>query len=212
VITTREGKGAIDDRHALSVGTMWVNRRLRPMLDAADVVLAVGTRFQGMGLQPGQQLVHLDVDPDQIGRNHPVDVVVAGDAQLGLAALAELLASHAAARTSRADEAQAMRSVEERSHAVGPGADGRPCAGIPDDGSSCAHDDRRVHVPCTTGSMPRTYLSTSYMGTLGFGYRPRSVPRSAPRPAGVAVVGDGGFGFTLNELATRCSTTSTPSR
>ena len=29
VITTREGKGAIDDRNPLSVGTMWVNKRLR---------------------------------------------------------------------------------------------------------------------------------------------------------------------------------------
>ena len=208
VITTREGKGAIDDRHALSVGTMWVNRRLRPMLDAADVVLAVGTRLQGMGLQPGQPVVHLDVDPDQIGRNHPVDVAVAGDAQLGLAALAEMLASQAAARASRADEAQAMRaSVEEQLRAVGPGARMVDAlrAGIPDDGilvcdtttvAYMCHMYYRVYAP-------RTYLSTSYMGTLGFGY-PAALGAKvgAPDRPVVAVVGDGGFGFTLNELAT----------
>ena len=51
VVTTREGKGAIDDRHALSIGTMWVNPRMRPAIDAADVVLAVGTRFQGFNLK-----------------------------------------------------------------------------------------------------------------------------------------------------------------
>ena len=48
VITTREGKGAIDDRHPLSVGTMWVNPRMRPVIDAADVVLAVGQPLPGL--------------------------------------------------------------------------------------------------------------------------------------------------------------------
>jgi acetolactate synthase-1/2/3 large subunit len=79
VITTREGKGAIDDRHPLSVGTMWVNRRLRPTLDAADVVLAIGTRLQGFGFGAATRIVHLDVDPAQIGRNTPVEVALAGD-------------------------------------------------------------------------------------------------------------------------------------
>ena len=50
---------------------MWVNRRLRPVLDSADVVLAVGTRMQGFGLQPGQTLIHVDADAEQIGRNSP---------------------------------------------------------------------------------------------------------------------------------------------
>ena len=208
VITTREGKGAIDDRHALSVGTMWVNRRLRPMLDGADVVLAVGTRFQGMGLHEGQQVVHLDVDPDQIGRNYPVDVAVAGDAKLGLAALADLLASPRIARASRAEEAQAMRaSVEDQLRAVGPGARMVDAlrAGVPDNGILVC-DTTTVAYMCHMYYpvyAPRTYLSTSYMGTLGFGY-PAALGAKvgAPDQPVVAVVGDGGFGFTLNELAT----------
>src|SRR4029079_8157926 len=50
---------------------------------------------------------------------------------------------------------------------------------------------------------PRTYLSTSYMGTLGFAY-PTSLGAKVARPdvPVVAVVGDGGFGFTATELAT----------
>lgn len=208
VITTREGKGAIDDRHALSVGTMWVNRRLRPLIDGADVVLGVGTRFQGIGLGPGQKLVHLDVDADQIGRNHPADVAVPGDAKLGLAALADLLSSQRAARASRADEAQAMRaSVEEQLRAVGPGAAMVDAlrAGVPDNGILVC-DTTTVAYMCHMYYpvyAPRTYLSTSYMGTLGFGY-PAALGAKvgAPDQPVVAVVGDGGFGFTLNELAT----------
>jgi acetolactate synthase-1/2/3 large subunit len=50
---------------------------------------------------------------------------------------------------------------------------------------------------------PRTYLSTSYMGTLGFGY-PASLGVKVARPDRpvVTVVGDGGFLFAATELAT----------
>jgi acetolactate synthase-1/2/3 large subunit len=78
-------------------------------------------------------------------------------------------------------------------------------AAIPEDG---------IVVPDTTtmGYMshmlmpvygPRTYLSTSYMGTLGFAY-PTSLGAKVARPdvPVVAVVGDGGFGFAATELAT----------
>ena len=208
VITTREGKGAIDDRHALSVGTMWVNRRLRPVIDAADVVLAAGTRFQGFDLSPGQQLVQIDVDPDQIGRSRAADVAVSGDARVALAVLGELLAPHNAGRASRAEEVKAMRAtVEAQLRAVGPQAAMVEAlrAGIPDDGILVADTATvaymcHMHYPVYE---PRTYLSTSYMGTLGFAY-PAALGAKVARPdrAVVTVVGDGGFLFASNELAT----------
>jgi acetolactate synthase-1/2/3 large subunit len=205
VVTTREGKGAIDDRHPLSAGTMWVNRRLRPVIDAADVVLAVGTRFSGFGLSAGQRLVHVDVDPDQIGRNHPVDVSVAGDAAPSLLALRELLPS---GRSSRADEVRAVRaSVEESLRAIGPAAAMVDAlrAGVPEDGILVC-DTTTVAYMCHMlypVYAPRTYLSTSYMGTLGFGF-PAALGAKVGRPerAVVTVVGDGGFLFASNELAT----------
>lgn len=204
VITTREGKGAIDDRHALSVGTMWVNPRMRPVIDAADVVLAVGTRFQGLNLAPHQQLVHVDVDPDQIGRNRAADVAVAGDARTALAALAELLAPC----PSRVNEIRAMRATSDAQlREVGPQAAMVEAlrAGVPDDGILVC-DTTTVAYMCHMYYPvyePRTYLSTSYMGTLGFGY-PAALGAKVARPerAVVTVVGDGGFLFASNELAT----------
>jgi acetolactate synthase-1/2/3 large subunit len=208
VITTREGKGAIDDRHPLSVGTMWVNRRLRPTLDAADVVLAVGTRLQGFGFGPATRIVHLDVDPDQIGRNTPVEVAVAGDGRASCEALLAALRDLGDPRPSRAAETvAARRAVEDDLRALGP-------AGAMVDALRAAVPEDGIVVPDTTtmGYMshmlmpvyaPRTYLSTSYMGTLGFAY-PTSLGAKVARPdvAVVAVVGDGGFGFTAMELAT----------
>jgi acetolactate synthase I/II/III large subunit len=204
VVTTREGKGAIDDRHELSVGTMWVNPRMRPVLDAADVVLAVGTRFQGFGLGEDVQLVHVDIDPDQIGRNRRADVAVAGDAKRVLAALDESLEP----RPSRADEAKAMRAtVEAQLRQVGPQAAMVEAlrAGVPDDGILVC-DTTTVAYMCHMYYPvyePRTYLSTSYMGTLGFGF-PAALGAKVARPgcAVVTVVGDGGFLFASNELAT----------
>jgi acetolactate synthase-1/2/3 large subunit len=205
VVTTREGKGAIDDRHPLSVGTMWVNRRLRPVIDAADVVLAVGTRFQGFGLASHQRLVHVDVDGDQIGRNHPADVAVTGDAALTLDALHALVAG---GRASRIDEARARRAaVEDELRSLGPATAMVEAlrAGVPEDGIVVCDTTTvaymcHMHYPVYA---PRTYLSTSYMGTLGFGF-PAALGAKVgcPERPVVTVVGDGGFLFASNELAT----------
>jgi len=204
VITTREGKGAIDDRHALSVGTMWVNPRMRPVVESADVVLAVGTRFQGFGLRADQRLVHVDIDPEQIGRNRAADVAVVGDARASLDALVELLPE----RPSRGDEARGWRATAEAQlRAIGPAAVMVDAlrAGVPDDGILVC-DTTTVAYMCHMYYPvyePRTYLSTSYMGTLGFAY-PAALGVKVARPdrAVVTVVGDGGFLFASNELAT----------
>jgi acetolactate synthase-1/2/3 large subunit len=208
VVTTREGKGAIDDRHALSIGTMWVNPRMRPAIDAADVVLAVGTRFQGFNLGDHQRLVHVDVDAGQIGRNRAADVAVVGPAATALEALAELLESSVAGRASRVDEARARRAeAEAQLRAIGPQAAMVEAlrAGVPDDGVLVCDTTTvaymcHMHYPVYE---PRTYLSTSYMGTLGFAY-PAALGAKVAQPdrAVVTVVGDGGFLFASNELAT----------
>jgi acetolactate synthase-1/2/3 large subunit len=208
VVTTREGKGAIDDRNPLSVGTMWNNPRLRPVLDDADVVLAVGTRLQGFGFGPQTRIVQLDVDGDEIGRNATVDVALAGDAQRTLAALRDALDGLVGSRPPRAAETAAMRAtIENQQRAIG------PAAAIVETMRATLPDNAIV-VPdtATMGYMshmhykvyePRTYLPSSYMGTLGFAY-PTSLGAKVGRPDRnvVAIVGDGGFLFTATEMAT----------
>lgn len=208
VVTTREGKGSIDDRHPLVVGTMWNNPRLRPVLDAADVVLAVGTRLQGFGFGPQTRIVQIDADPDEIGRNAAVEVPLAGDAALTLAALRDALDAVASTRAARGAEVAATRAaVEEQLRAIG------PAAGIVETLRDAIPEDAIV-VPDTTtvGYMchmhlrvhePRTYLPSSFMGTLGFAY-PTALGAKVGRPDRpvVAIVGDGGFLFTATEMAT----------
>lgn len=208
VVSTREGKGCIDDRNPLSVGTMWNNPRLRPVLDDADVVLAVGTRLQGFGFGEHTRIVQIDVDPSEIGRNTEVAVKVHGDAALTLRALRDELDAMVPKRPSRAVEATAIRTaVEEQLRAIGPAAGivETVRASIPDD-AILVPDTATVAYMCHMHYKvyePRTYLPSSFMGTLGFAY-PTALGAKVGKPdrTVVAVVGDGGFLFTATEMAT----------
>ena len=97
VITTPEGKGAIDPRHYLSLGTCrgGVNPASDPMRkyisEECDLVLAVGTRFLSPLLDASKQVLQIDVDPEEIGRNHSNTQPLLGDARLSLEGLYDLL-------------------------------------------------------------------------------------------------------------------------
>jgi acetolactate synthase I/II/III large subunit len=208
VVTTRQGKGGFDARNPLYAGTAWVNKRLQPLLDATDAVLAVGTHFIGNALPAGTPVVHVDVDRAEIGVHRAGAIPVVGDAAPTLAALLAELRRRRDPAPSRAAEITALRAeVDASLRAVGPQAAmvDQLRAAIPEDG---------VLVPCTTtiGYMshmlypayaPRTYLSTSYMGTLGWGF-PAALGVKVARPETpvVCITGDGGFLFAATELAT----------
>ena len=94
VVTTLNGKGCIDPDHPLHLGPILMHPPLRALVNEADLLIAVGTRFQaGTGgakirieLPP---MVHIDVDPRSIGLNFTPVVGVVGDAELALRGLLE---------------------------------------------------------------------------------------------------------------------------
>ena len=103
VFTTNMGKGSVDDFHPLSCGVLGtltgprsLGRRMRPLLDEADVVLLVGTRTNQNGtdswrlIPPAAELIHIDIDPEEIGRNYQALRLV-GDATTTLEALCKAL-------------------------------------------------------------------------------------------------------------------------
>ena len=96
VFTSVNGRGAIPEDHPLAMGPLAADPRMEGVLGEADVVFAVGTRFQAGATRnwtlkvPGT-LVHLDADPGVIGRNYPAAVSVVGDARLGLAGILRAL-------------------------------------------------------------------------------------------------------------------------
>jgi acetolactate synthase-1/2/3 large subunit len=89
VVTTVEGRGSIPEDHPLCLGALTMSPPVEEVVSGADVVLAVGTRFQGNAtsnwrLTFGGTLAHLDADPTVIGRNYPAALPVVGDARIGL--------------------------------------------------------------------------------------------------------------------------------
>ncbi|BCH19194.1 acetolactate synthase catalytic subunit [Mesorhizobium sp. L-2-11] len=103
VFTTNMGKGAVDECHPLSCGVLGsltgarsLGRRTKPILGEADLVLLVGTRTNQNGtdswrqITPGARIIHIDVDPTEVGRNYEALRLV-GDAAVTLNALCETL-------------------------------------------------------------------------------------------------------------------------
>ncbi len=103
VATTVMGKGAVDERHALSLGVIGYfmgkgsrTQHLRALIDSADVVLFVGDRTNQNGTDSwtlfpkNARYIHIDVDSQEIGRNYEA-LRLNGDAKLTLATLARAL-------------------------------------------------------------------------------------------------------------------------
>jgi acetolactate synthase I/II/III large subunit len=101
VFTTNMGKGAVDETHALSAGVLGalvgprsLGRRTRSILDEADLVMLVATRTNQNGtdswrqIGPGARVIHVDIDPCEVGRNYEATRLV-GDASETLEALCD---------------------------------------------------------------------------------------------------------------------------
>jgi acetolactate synthase-1/2/3 large subunit len=208
VIMTAEGKGALSDASDLSLGAaLWPGAPLRHHLDRADLVLAVGTRMATAALQPAQQVIQIDVDPAEIGRNHARTLGLAGDARATLARLVERLRAAGPARPSRRAELEAVRAETAAADDQEPQASIQRSlrAGTPRDAILVA-DMTQIGYhsrPFWPVYEPRTYLTSSYSGNLGFGF-PTGLGARVARPDRpvVVVCGDGGFLFNSQELST----------
>jgi acetolactate synthase-1/2/3 large subunit len=96
VFTSSNGRGVLPEDHPLCMGGLTAQPGASQPLEQADVVIAIGTRFQGGStrnwtLPFSGKLIHIDADPGVVGRNYRVDVPVVSDARLGLATLLKSL-------------------------------------------------------------------------------------------------------------------------
>jgi acetolactate synthase-1/2/3 large subunit len=102
VIQSHEGKGAISDESDLSLtSALWPDSPLRACMNSADAILAVGTRLAGVPLQSEQQVIQIDIDEEEIGRNHAKTFGLVGDAKATLELLIERLRKTSTPRQAR---------------------------------------------------------------------------------------------------------------
>src|SRR5215469_9106262 len=114
VVTTIEGRGSIPEDHPLCLGALTTSPAVEDVVSGADLVFAVGTRFQGnatrnWSLPLHGTLAHLDADPAVIGRNYPAALPMVGDARTGL----ELLLGAIAAVSTEPGHAEQARQAAD---------------------------------------------------------------------------------------------------
>ncbi|MBI3109333.1 MAG: thiamine pyrophosphate-binding protein [Candidatus Rokubacteria bacterium] len=215
VITTVMGRGALPDSDPLWLGVLPNKLATQPALAAADVVLAVGCRFahrstQGLLLNLSftaeQTLIHLDLDPAVPGKLFAPTLAIIGDARDGLAGLVEALG----ARTPVAEwdwpwlaglrAARSPRYSTEADRLIRILRAGLAADAIVVSDQTGINYWMEWHFPVLA---PRTFLYPVGSATLGYGV-PAAIGAKVAHPDRqvIAVVGDGGFLFSVNELAT----------
>jgi acetolactate synthase-1/2/3 large subunit len=208
VVETAEGKGAISDASDLSLGAgLFPKSPLRRYLDAADVVLAVGSRCALATFQPEAQVIQIDADPDEIGRNHKKTLGLVGDAKATLEKLLERLRAGGRPRASRKAERETLRTEVAALMTQEPNSSILRSLrqGIPEDAIVVAGMTQMGYYsrPFFPVYRPRTYLTSSYAGNLGFEYPTALGAKVAcPNRPVVMIAGDGGFLYYAQEMAT----------
>jgi acetolactate synthase-1/2/3 large subunit len=207
VIMTENGRGILSDRHPLAHTSL----SARHLLPQSDAILAVGTRLLEasvwIGLPAGVPLIQIDVDPEEVGRNTSPTVGIVGDAKLGLEGLIDLVGG-GNARPSREAESLAIKErVEDLLFELQPQQSYAAAirATLPEDGIVVSEMTQMgyysgVGLPIYE---PRTYLTPGYQGTLGYGYATAlGAQVGNPDKKVIAICGDGGFMYNVQELAT----------
>jgi acetolactate synthase-1/2/3 large subunit len=222
VITTVMGRGTISERDPLWHAVLPNGRASEPAIREADVVLAVGCRFAArstlglvlkLSFAPGQTLIHLDIDPTVIGKLFPPQLGIVGDARDGLTRLLGALGperSGAPAGPYAPDWSPGALADARR--ATGPGwtVDAARLLAIlrdvlPEDGIF-VNDQSGVNYWAEWKwpvLRPRTFLYPVGSAVLGYAV-PAAIGAQVANPgtAVLAAMGDGGFMFSVNELAT----------
>jgi acetolactate synthase-1/2/3 large subunit len=207
VVMSPNGRGALSDRHRLALPSLASQK----VLADADAVLAVGTRFRATGGRPvavpdGAAVIHLNADQRDLANAGDAKLRIHGDADRGLAGLLGHLGS--AARPARTAELDAVRHwCAETLAAAEPQMSWVRAlrSAIPEDGVLVSEFTQvgyiaRIGYPVY---QPRTYLGTGYQGTLGYGFPTALGAKVAMPDRGVvSITGDGGFGYSLQELST----------
>jgi len=225
VTTTLMGLGAFDERLPLSLGMLGMHGTVPAnyAVHECDVLIGIGVRFDDRvtgklsAFAPqARTIIHIDVDPAEIGKNVEPSIPIVGDARHVLAALlAELQkAELVPGRTAPWLAKIAAWQDEFRLHYEQPAAQGvlAPQFVIQEieritGGEAVIVTDVGQHQMWSTlyfdYRFPRQWISSGGLGTMGFGL-PAAIGAKLGRPdkTVIDISGDGGFQMTMQELAT----------
>ena len=226
VVTTLMGKGAFPASHPLSLGHVGMHgsKFANYALTNADLLIAVGARFSDRvtgrlaDFAANAKVIHVDVDPAEIGKNRVPQIPIVGDAKVVLKGFEEQLTSEEQSPVTGPWLAQI-----EQWRATHPLFTPRPGLATPagtispegalDLLSDLLPDDAIVTTEVGQHQMwaaqhidrelPRTFLTSGGLGTMGFGL-PAAVGAqvACPDKLVVCIAGDGSLQMNIQEMAT----------
>jgi acetolactate synthase-1/2/3 large subunit len=220
VATTILGKGVFDERDPLSVGCVGMHGRRTANYAVAesDLLVVFGCRFsdrvtgEPKSFAAGKKIVHVDIDPYELGKNVPAHVAINGDAREAAEAIGAELEAWTSSWSGWTEQVKHLRRICDR------------CVPMPAgrmlDPRAVMSALNRIMAPgdiVTTGvgqhqmfashflirSEPRTFITSGGAGTMGFGL-PSAIGAALAKPDVTvwAVDGDGSLQMTAQELCT----------
>ena len=221
VVTTFKGKGSFPENHPLSLGPIGMHghAEANKMMIEADCVLAAGSRFSDRSVGTFEEfekrlkIIHMDVDPAEIGKNQTTTVAVVGDIKASLRIMVKMLIQKAIKRNGDYPWLKRVKETKEYF---------KENLKIHDHPLAAAKVLRKLkevlpHQSIVTTEVgqhqmwaslffdvihPGTFFSSTGLGTMGWGF-PAAIGAKAAKP-GVPVVdiaGEGSFNMTENSLA-----------
>ena len=221
VMTSLLGKGAFDETDDLALGMLGMHGRKvsNDYINESDLLIAIGVRFSDRttgrldSFVPDTKVIHIDIDPAEIGKNVDVDLPIVGDAKNVLSSLNKVLKDYKVPsevndwtnmikqknkdlkpRVSYDDVPLKPQTViKEISEVLSPESILTTDVGQNQMWAAHFFDTQK----------PRKFISSGGLGTMGFGF-PAAIGAkvACPDDPVVSINGDGGFLMVCQELAT----------
>jgi len=224
VVTTLMARGAFPDSHELCLGMpgMHGNYTAVTSMQKADLLVALGARFDDRvtgkvdGFAPDAKIIHVDIDPAEIGKVRKPDVAINGDCRLVIEAMVNLLRQQDATQIDRSEWKSTISGWQERFPLTyedsEPGSRLKPQYVLeqlrdltPEDTivASGVGQHQMWTSQYWSFDHPYTWINSGGLGTMGFSI-PAAIGAKVGNPDRMvwAVDGDGCFQMTAQELVT----------
>jgi acetolactate synthase-1/2/3 large subunit len=217
VVNTLLGLGSFPGTHVLCLGMLGMHglAHANMAVSAADLIIAIGMRFDDRatanvaGFAPKAQVIHIDVDPAEIGKNVKVDVPIVGDVKHVLKVLN--------AQIEPQNHVEWISQIQEWEREHPPLSIRESDSVLPQYVVNQIYEVTKGNAIIVTGvgqnqmfaahyfkyDKPNQFLSSGGLGPMGFELPAAMGAKVAcPGDAVWCVAGDGGFQMTIQELAT----------
>ena len=225
IVTTLPARGIVPDDDPAVLGMLGMHGTIAATgaVQRSDLLVAIGARFDDRvtgkleAFAPGARVIHIDIDPAEIGKVREVQVPIVGDLKGVLAGIVSTLEKEGA-RPGTGTWVEQISAWRTRYPFYHPGVGDDPDEIVPevvlkklseslDPQNSVVVTEVGQHQMWAAQSVdreaPRSFLSSGGLGTMGFGF-PAAIGAAigCPEKQVVCVAGDGSFQMNSQEMAT----------